>query len=492
MQAYDIYKDITRRTKGDVYIGVVGPVRTGKSTFIKKFMDLLILPKIEDYSERERVIDEMPQSGAGRTIMTTQPNFVPNEAIEVSINKEANIKLRMVDCVGCMIEGALGTEDDIGTRMVRTPWFDYDIPFEQAAEVGTGKVIREHSTIGIVLTTDGSITGIPRENYVKAEQKVIGELDKIGKPYVIVLNTMNPNDPATIALGEELQNTYNAPVRIFDVMNITAEDINSMLEDILYEFPIRQVNFDMSTWALNLDKNHWLLKEIIERISSVMEDVSKVKDFKKYLEAFEGLDYIRNKAAKAINLGSGNIEIGIELAEELFYKILGEECGMEIKDNTHLLSIIKDFVVAKNEYDKLKDALASVKLTGYGIVPPMMDELSLEEPEMFEQGNRFGVKLKAHAPSLHMISVDVETEVSPLIGNEKQSEEFIDFMLSEFETDPAKIWNTDIFGKTMSDIVKEGLSNKLHNIPDDAREKLKQTMQRIVNEGDGGMLCILL
>ena len=489
---YDVYRDISKRTGGDIYIGVVGPVRTGKSTFITKLMDLLVLPNIKDENEKTRVTDELPQSGAGKTIMTTQPKFVPGEAIEVNIDDKAKLKIRMVDCVGYLVDGAIGHIENDAPRMVRTPWFDHDIPFEQAAEIGTRKVIDEHATIGVVMTTDGSIAEIPRENYVAAEERVVRELKALGKPFVIVLNSATPEAPATVELGRQLQEKYDTAVLVIDVMNFSKQDMNVLLSDLLYEFPIKQVNLRMSGWLCALRQDHWLLADIIRRVRECVEDMRVMRDYAKIIEVFEGADYIRNLGIESIILADGSMDINLDVKESLFYQVLGEECGYEIKDDSHLVSIIKELVAAKTEYDRIKDALQSVRATGYGIVPPMIDDMSLEEPELVQQGNKFGVRLKASAPSLHIVRVNVETEVSPIVGTEKQSEELINYLMSEFEAKPQEIWSTDIFGKSLHDIVKEGLTNKMTNVPEDARDKIQETLQRMVNEGDGGMLCILL
>lgn len=492
MQSYNLYKDISERTGGDIYIGVVGPVRTGKSTFIKRFMDMLVLPNLDDTHEKERVVDELPQSSAGKTIMTTQPKFVPNEAVRIKINDEAEMKVRMVDSVGYMVDGAMGHLENDAPRMVTTPWFDYDIPFEEAAETGTRKVITEHSTIGIVMTTDGSITEIPRSSYIQAEERVINELAALGKPYIIILNSANPQNQDTISLRNAMEEKYGVPVVLMDIMRLSEHDINAMLENLLYEFPLKEINMDMPGWARALSPDHWLMTEVFDGISGTLNNLEKVKDYHSLIEAMKALDDVTNASVVNIMLGEGSINIRLEFPEELFYKILGDECGYPIEDDYHLVSIVKDLVTAKKEYDRMASALKSVRDTGYGIVPPVLDDMALEEPEMVRQGSRFGVRLKASAPSLHLIRVDIETEVSPIVGTEKQSEELVQYLLAEFENDPAKIWETDIFGKSLHDLVKEGLSGKLSNMPEDAQVKIQETLQRIINEGSGGLICILL
>lgn len=492
MQSYNLYKDISERTGGDIYIGVVGPVRTGKSTFIKRFMDMLVLPNLDDTHEKERVVDELPQSSAGKTIMTTQPKFVPNEAVKIRINDEAEMKVRMVDSVGYMVDGAMGHLENKMPRMVTTPWFDHDIPFEEAAEAGTRKVITDHSTIGIVMTTDGSITEIPRSSYIQAEERVVRELSELGKPFIIILNSANPQSEDTIRLRKTMEDKYGVPVVLMDIMRLSENDINSMLENLLYEFPIREINLDMPGWARALSPDHWLMDEVLKGVTGSMGRLEKVRDYHKLVETLKSLEDVSDAGDINIQLGEGSIYIRLDFPSELFYRILGDECGYPIEDDFHLVSMVKGLVGAKKEYDRLSGALESAKNTGYGLVPPMMDEMSLEEPEMVRQGGRFGVRLKASAPSLHLIRVDIQTEVSPIVGSEKQSEDLVKYMMSEFENDPAKIWNTDIFGKSLHELVKEGLSGKLSHMPEDARMKIQETLQRIINEGSGGMLCILL
>ena len=492
MQSYNLYKDISERTGGDIYIGVVGPVRTGKSTFIKRFMDMLVLPNLNDTHEKERVVDELPQSSAGKTIMTTQPKFVPNEAVRIKINNEAEMNVRMVDSVGYMVEGAMGHMENDAPRMVTTPWFDHDIPFEEAADTGTRKVIDEHSTIGIVMTTDGSITEIPRSSYVQAEERAIRELLSIGKPFIIILNSANPSNEDSISLRNAMASKYGVPVLLMDIMRLTNVDITTMLENLLYEFPLKEIDITMPGWARALSPDHWLMSKVLEGITGRLGAMERVRDFHELLDTLKQLEDVSEAEVARIKLGDGSIEMNVRFPDELFYRILGDECGYEIEDDYHLVSMIKGLVGAKKEYDRLEKALASVKETGYGIVPPAMDQMALEEPEMVRQGGRFGVRLKASAPSLHLIRVDIETEVSPIVGTEKQSADLVNYLLSEFESDPAKIWNTDIFGKSLHELVKEGLSGKLHNMPEDARLKLQETLQRIVNEGSGGLICILL
>ncbi|MGI6169191.1 MAG: stage IV sporulation protein A [Christensenellales bacterium] len=492
MERYDLYRDIAERTQGDIYIGVVGPVRTGKSTFIKKFMDTLVLPNIADDNNRRRIIDELPQSGAGRSIMTTQPSFVPNEAVDITIGDETQLSVRMVDCVGYMVKGATGHMEEGQPRMVRTPWFDYDIPFEEAAEIGTQKVIAEHSTIGVVMTCDGTVAEIPRSGYIEPEERVIAELKELNKPFVVVLNSATPTEENTIKLREAMEIKYNVPVLLLDITQINGADIQNLLETVLLEFPIRMVNFQMPQWISALSEDHWLVQEIMAGITESMGDLEHMRDYTNIQQQFVESENISSPKMNAIRLGEGVMEFSISLKKDMFYKILQEECGCEIQDEGHLFKTVKDLVRERDEYSRVANAIESVRQTGYGVVPPNMAELELAEPEIVRQGNRFGVRLKASAPSLHMIRVDVQTEVAPLVGTEKESEELVQYLLSEFENAPEKIWNTNIFGKSVNELVREGLSNKLSRMPDDVQEKLQDTLQKIINEGSGGLICILL
>ncbi|WP_129723209.1 stage IV sporulation protein A [Xylanivirga thermophila] len=492
MEKFDLYRDIAERTDGDIYIGVVGPVRTGKSTLIKSFMELLVLPNIDNDFKRERAKDEMPQSGSGRTIMTTQPKFVPNEAVEISLKENASLKIRLVDCVGYMVKGAMGHMEDDHPRMVRTPWYDYDIPFEEAAELGTRKVIAEHSTIGLVVTTDGSITDIPRSNYVEAEERVVRELKELNKPFVIILNSRQPNSQDTVNMRDALEEKYDVPVLALDVLHLELKDINEILSNILFEFPLTEIRIDIPKWVQTLDEDHWLIGHILDSITASMDNLYRVRDVEGLSLAFEESEFIDRPSIDNISLGTGEVEIGVNTKSGMFYKVLGEECGYTIEGDYQLIGLMKELSAAKKEYDRVADALRDVRETGYGMVPPSMDELALEEPEIVKQGNRFGVRLKASAPSLHFIRADIETEVSPIVGTEKESEELIRYILEEFETDPSKIWDSNIFGKSLHELVKEGLSNKLMRMPDDAQMKIQETLQRIINDGSGGLICIIL
>lgn len=469
-----------------------GPVRTGKSTFIKRFMDLLVIPNIDNQYKRERALDELPQSASGRTIMTTEPKFIPNEAVEITLGENIKLKTRMVDCVGYLVDNAIGYLEDDMPRMVKTPWNDNEIPFEQAAEMGTKKVIEEHSTIGILVTTDGTITDIPREDYIEAEARVVSELKALHKPFVIVLNSADPASEYTISLAKRLEEKYATTVIPTNCSSLDLEDINTIFSKILYEFSIETMNFSFPRWVDGLSNNHWLKKELYSEIKDAFRDVRSLKQIDFGIRKIQKTEIINKTTVDEILLGTGLVNISVQLIDDLFYKVLTEISGVEINSEGDLFSTITLLANTKKEYDKISYALEEVKAKGYGIVTPSMDELILDEPEMVKQGSRFGVKLKAKAPSIHMIRADIETEVSPIVGSEKQSEELVNYLLSEFESDPQKIWESNIFGKSLHELVNEGLQNKLCRMPEDAQDKLQETLERIVNEGSGGLICIIL
>jgi len=491
LEQFDLYRDISERTGGDIYIGVVGPMRTGKSTFIRKFTELQVLPNITDENEKMRTQDELPQSGAGKTVMTTQPKFVPNEAVKISLDEHTSFNVRLVDCVGYMIEGILGATEDEMPRMVKTPWSNDDIPFEQAAEIGTCRVIKEHSTIGIVVTTDGSFTNIPRANYISAEEKAINELKKIGKPFAVILNTSDPYSAETQKLQLALEEKYGVPVSAEDITQMELSDIHALIERVLFEFPLREMRIRLPQWVRALPCEHPLIKEILSSLS-VKESTSKMRDYTALLSDFEGSDNVEGIKLEAVLLGEGAVTYELAVCKDLFYKILGEECGCEIKGDYHLIALMRDLIKAKSEYDRVAEGLRQVEECGYGIVSPQMEQMTLEDPEIVKRGGHFGIRLKASAPSLHIMKVKINTEVNPIVGSEKQSEELVNYLMSEFENDPTRIWESNMFGKSLHELVMEGIESKLDNMPPNAQGKIQRTMERIVNDGSGGLICILL
>ncbi|MDR3591669.1 MAG: stage IV sporulation protein A [Negativicutes bacterium] len=491
MEKFDLFRDIAERTGGDVYIGVVGPVRTGKSTFIKRFMELMVLPNIVDPYDKVRAKDELPQSAAGRTIMTTEPKFIPNEAVEITVKDNVTVRVRVVDCVGYMVDGALGYEEEEGPRMVLTPWFDEEIPFEEAAEIGTKKVITEHSTIGLVVTTDGSVTDLPRDKYVPAEERVINELKELAKPFLIILNTANPSAKDTRELVAKMENKYDVPVIPVDCLQLSQDDIYSILQEVLYEFPVKEVNITLPRWVEELETEHWLRQKFDGAVRETVQYVRRLRDIDRAIDDLSGYDFVADVILHDMDLGTGVAVIEMTARTELFYQVLEELTGFTICGEHHVLRLMRDLAGAKREYDKMSGALEQVRQTGYGIVPPQLDEMVLEEPEIIRTGNRFGVRLKASAPSLHIIRTDVMAEISPVIGTERQSEDLIQYLLREFEGEPEKIWRTNLFGKSLNALVRESIQNKLTGMPENAQIKLRETLQKVVNEGSGGLICII-
>lgn len=487
-----LYQDIATRTGGDIYIGVVGPVRTGKSTFIKKFMEELVLPNIQSDYQRNRATDELPQSAAGKTIMTTEPKFIPEEAVKISVGENANMNVRMIDCVGYIVPSSMGYIENEQPRMVMTPWFDEEVPFNMAAEIGTRKVINEHSTIGLVITTDGSITDIPREEYMQVEGRVIEELKEINKPFAVLLNCNDPTSQASIELKNELEERYNVPVMAVNCLNLNQEDILDILSAVLSEFPVKEISVDMPKWIIGLDKDHWLKRAVFDSIVTTASDIKRIGEVSSTIKALTSCEYVDTAKVEWINLGTGSARIEITVPNALLYKVLGEVTGLEIDDESGLMPCMVELAQIKKKYEKIKSALEQVEATGYGIVMPTIDELSLEEPEMLKQGGKYGVKLRAQAPSIHMLRADIMTEVSPIVGSEKQSEELVMYLLKEFEENPKEIWNSNIFGKSLHELVNEGLHNKLYRMPPDARLKLRETVERVINEGCNGLICIII
>ncbi|MFC4022935.1 stage IV sporulation protein A [Oceanobacillus longus] len=492
MEKIDIFKDISKRTNGDIYLGIVGAVRTGKSTFIKKFMELVVLPNIEDESERARAHDELPQSAAGRTIMTTEPKFIPNQAVKLTVDEGLDVNVRLVDCVGYAVEGAKGFEDENGPRMINTPWYEDPIPFHDAAEIGTRKVIQEHSTIGVVVTTDGSIGEIPRNDYEDAEMRVVEELKEVGKPFIIVINSTKPTSQETELLRQDLTEKYDIPVLSMSIESMTEHDVYNVLREALYEFPVLEVNVNLPSWVMVLKENHWLRENYQEAIQTTVKDIKRLRDVDQIVGNFTEYEYIDKANLAGMEMGDGVAEIDLHAPDYLYDQILKEIVGEEIRGKDHLLELMQDFAFAKREYDQVSGALQMVKQTGYGIAAPTLEDMQLDEPEIIRQGSRFGVRLKAVAPSIHMIRVEVESEFAPIIGTEKQSEELVRYLMQDFEEDPLSIWESDIFGRSLSSIVREGIQAKISLMPENARYKLRDTLERIINEGSGGLIAIIL
>lgn len=492
MTNVSIYKDIAARTGGDIYIGVVGPVRTGKSTFIKQFMDKLVLPNISEEYQKERANDEIPQSSSGRTIMTTEPKFIPEKGVQINIDNSSAMNVRLIDCVGYIVPSALGYIEGDQPRMVMTPWFEEPIPFNMAAEIGTRKVINEHSTIGLVITTDGSISDIPRSEYEEAEERVIEELKGINKPFIILLNCMYPESEESTALAARLTEKYGVPVQPINCLELDEEGIKKILSRILFEFPIKEICINFPRWINSLPLEHWLRTDLTETIKKSAECMHHIRDINCFETAFNDSKNVDGVSVESIDLGSGSATIMIKINNSLFYKVLAETTGLVINDEQELMDSIKDLALTKKAYSKVKDALDEVEATGYGIIMPEIEDLKLEEPEIMKQGGRYGVRLRASAPSIHLMKANITTEVSPIVGSEKQSEDLVMYLLSEFEENPVKIWDSNIFGKSLHELVNEGLHTKLSRMPADARMRIQETIERVINEGCNGLVCIIL
>lgn len=487
-----IYKGISERTGGDIYIGVVGPVRTGKSTFIKRFMETLVLPNIENEHSRMRALDEMPQSAGGKTVMTTEPKFVPDEACAITVGENISLRCKMIDCVGYIVPEAIGIDEDGKERSVHTPWSSEPMPFTKAAETGTRKVICEHSTIGVVVTTDGSICEIDRSSYLSAEERVIAELKEINKPFAIILNSAHPEDEETVALAQSLEDKYCAPVALVNCTKLDSEDIDEIIRMILSRFPVCEISVDLPRWILALDNEHRVSKQLRQYILERAESISRMQDIDECFAVKNGCEYIDNVTVENIDLGCGSANIRIDFEKGLYYEILSEMTGLDIEDEESMITTMIDLASVKKRYDRISKALADVDEKGYGIVTPDIEDLNFEEPEIIKHPGGYGVKLRANAPSLHIMKANIETEINPTVGTEQQSQDLIKYLLNEYEEDPKKIWDSNIFGKTMYELVNEGLNSKLENMPSDAREKLCDTLERIINEGSGGLICILL
>jgi len=492
MEERSIYNDIAQRTQGDIYIGVVGPVRTGKSTFIKQFMDTLVIPHIAVDAKRERAMDELPQSASGRTIMTTEPKFIPEEAVEIALPGNAKFRVRMIDCVGYIVPSSLGYIEDDQPRMVQTPWYEEEIPFNMAAEIGTRKVITEHSTIGLVVTTDGSISEIPRDEYAEAEERVVSELRELKKPFIVLLNSQNPEAPATTALAQSLSEKYGVPVMPVNCLQMNEWQIKQIISQVLFEFPIREVGVNLPSWIVGLDSEHWLRRSLYQSVRNAAQGLRAMRDANHFVSSLQGSEHVMNSALGQLSLSEGSAAVDMNVQPELFYKVLAESTGLEINDEQDLLRWLTELSRTKASFDRLKNALDEVEATGYGIVMPSLEELSLEEPELMRQGGRYGVRLRASAPSLHIMKANITTEVAPIVGSESQSEELVMYLLNEFEENPAAIWESNIFGKSLHELVNEGLHNKLYRMPSEARGKFQETIEKVINEGCSGLICIIL
>lgn len=491
MEKLEIIKSITERTGGDIYLGVVGAVRTGKSTFIKKVIENLVVPNIEDEYEKKRALDEIPQSAQGKTIMTTEPKFVPSNAAKIKID-ELEVNVRLVDCVGYVIPEAKGYEDENGPRMVKTPWYDEQIPFVEAAEIGTEKVIKDHSSIGIVITTDGSFGEIGRNSYVEAEQRVVTELKTMGKPFIVILNSAHPMLPETERMAEKLKENYEVPVLPISVENLTERDIYAILKEALYEFPVMEVRVNMPDWIACLEPNNWLKKIYIEKIRESVIEIDKLRDIDNITSHFANCEYISKAYLSEVDTSTGEVTITLDAPNELFNVVLKEIIGVDVKSRSDLLTLFQDYNEAKIEYDQIKDALKMVKATGYGVASPTLQDMKLSTPEILKQGSRYGVKLRAVAPSIHMIRVDVESTFEPIIGSEIQSKELINYLMKDYDTDPSNIWKSEIFGRSLDVIVKEGIQAKISLMPENVRHKLQLTLSKLVNKGSGNLFAIVL
>jgi len=488
----EIYQDIRERTAGALYLGVIGPVRSGKSTFIKRFMETMVLPNITDSNLKERTVDELPQSSGGKTIMTTEPKFVPETAVNVNVTDTTSVDVRLIDCVGYIVPSAIGYIENNAPRMVKTPWYDEDIPFNLAAEIGTKKVISEHSTIGVVVTTDGSITDIPRNEYAEAEERVINELKELHKPFVIVLNSIHPEDDKCVSLAQEMENRYHVPVCAVNCLELNEESISNILGKVLYEFPTCQIDINLPKWLTSLSKKHPVRKSVMDAVRQNAEYADKIGNIRQFAEEICRCEYITSAAVEGINAGEGTADVSIQIPHELFYQILSEVTGVNITDDSMLMENMRELAQIRGTYDKFRQALDEVERTGYGIVMPTVDEMELDEPEIIKQNGRYGIRLRAQAPSVHLMKANIETEVAPIVGSERQSEELVNYLLREFEENPKKIWDSNIFGTSLYGLVNEGLHNKLSRMPMDARLRMKETVERIVNEGCNGLICIIV
>ncbi|HWT75434.1 MAG TPA: stage IV sporulation protein A [Mobilitalea sp.] len=488
---FDVYNDIQARTGGEIYIGVVGPVRTGKSTFIKRFMDLLVIPNIEDVHSRERAVDELPQAAAGRTIMTTEPKFIPKEAAEIAFDDETKVKIRLIDCVGYMVDGAAGHIENQHERMVKTPWYDYEIPFTQAAELGTKKVINDHSTIGIVVTTDGSFGELPRAAYRTPEEKTISELKHLGKPFIVLLNTSKPYSNDTVKIAEEMSEEYNVPVMPVNAEQLKKDDITKIMENILSVFPITELDFFMPKWAEMLPADHWLKVDLIATVKDLFQNITEIKDVKAPNFNTDS-QFVKKFKIDKVDRQDGTVSVDVEFDDAYYYKILSDLIGVPISGEYQLISTLRELAAKKIEFEKVAYATDQVRSKGYGIVSPLKDEIRIEEPEVMKHGNKYGVKIKASAPSIHMIKADIMTEVAPIVGSEEQAKDLINYINANAKENPEGIWQTNIFGKSIRQLVDDGINSKINKLTDESQLKLQETMQRIINDSNGGLICIII
>ncbi len=491
MDAFNLYKDIQARTNGEIYIAVVGPVRTGKSTFIKRFMDLLVIPNIEDVHSKERAIDELPQSAAGKTIMTSEPKFIPKEAVEINFGQDTKAFIRLIDCVGYMVEGASGHIENDQERMVKTPWFDYEIPFTEAAEIGTKKVINEHSTIGIVITTDGSFGDIPRENYKEAEERTIFELKQLGKPFIVLLNTNKPYSDDAMKMAQMLSEQYKVTVLPTNCEQLRKEDIHHIMERVLTSFPVSKLNFYIPKWVEMLSNEHWLKKNFIEKVKEILEKITYIKDVSEDNLKIES-EYIHRLKLDHLRLENGEVDINVDFHNKYYYQILSDFVHVPIEGEYQLIRILKELSQKKQEYEKVEDACEQVKIKGYGVVTPSNDEITIETPEVIKHGNKYGVKIKAIAPSIHMIKADIQTEIAPIVGTKEQAEDLIRYIENNIKESKEGIWETNIFGKSVGQLVSDGISTKVNKLTEDSQLKLQETIQKVINDSNGGLICIII
>lgn len=487
---FNLYRDIQQRTGGEIYIGIVGPVRTGKSTFIKRFMDLMVIPNMEDENSKARTIDELPQSAQGKTIMTTEPKFIPKDAATIRLGGDSEVKVRLIDCVGYMVDGAAGHMEGNSKRMVKTPWFDYEIPFVDAASIGTQKVIKDHSTIGVVITADGSFGELARENYIAAEEKTIGELKTLGKPFVVVLNSEKPYSEETVKLSEQMMEQYQTPVIPVSCEQLRKDDVNRILESVLHEFPIVKMEFYIPKWAEMLPAGNRMKESVIENARAILHSVTKAKDISQ-IKKQDDSEYIAGIHLDKMDLAQGLLKIKIEMEDKYYYENISELTGVPIQGEYQLISLIKELSAQKNSYEKVADAVNAVQMKGYGVIHPQLCDITLEEPELIRHGNKYGVKLKATSPSVHLIRANIETEIAPIVGNEDQAKDLIAY-IKEGQNTPNGVWDTNIFGKSVGELMEDGIRSKISMMDDECQMKLQDTMQKIVNDSNGGLVCIII